>query len=166
MYGAPLWWFLRHRWISPVIWVLCLAGTIVLFMLVPKSFLPPGDSSVIFGAFMAREGSSPKQMREYQTRVDEVLQNDPHVITEFTMTDHGVHGCNRDHFTYHTDQDATYREVTAEVGKTNTIPGSGLPESVSRFGAHTGVQVKPGNMRSCFGANRSRLRGGSEVMGK
>src|SRR5678815_1902702 len=78
LYGGSLWWFLRHRWISPVIWILCLAGTIVLFIFVPKSFLPPGDSSVIFGAFIAREGSSPKQMQEYQTRVDEVLQNDPH----------------------------------------------------------------------------------------
>ena len=72
MYGKSLWWFLRHRWISPVIWVLCLAGTIGLFMLVPKAFLPPGDSSVIFGAFIAREGSSPAQMQSYQDRVDEV----------------------------------------------------------------------------------------------
>src|SRR6266542_3576431 len=59
LYGGSLWWFLRHRWISPVIWVVCLAGTILLFVLVPKAFLPPGDSSVIFGAFIAREGSSP-----------------------------------------------------------------------------------------------------------
>ena len=65
LYGGSLWWFLRHRWISPI-WVVCLAGTIYLFMLVPKSFLPPGDSGVIFGAFIAQEGSSPKQMREYQ----------------------------------------------------------------------------------------------------
>ena len=76
-YGGSLWWFLRHRWISPVIWVICLAGTIVLFMIVPKAFLPPGDSSVIFGAFIAREGSSPTQMRSFQDRVDNVLQNDP-----------------------------------------------------------------------------------------
>ena len=85
-YGGSLWWFLKHRWISPVIWVICLAGTIWLFMLVPKAFLPPGDSSVIFGAFIAREGSSPAQMRELQNRVDETLHQDPNVITDFTMT--------------------------------------------------------------------------------
>ena len=85
LYGGSLWWFLRHRWIS-VIWVVCLAGTIWLFMLVPKSFLPPGDSGVIFGAFIAQEGSSPKQMREYQDRVDQMLQQDPNVITDFTLT--------------------------------------------------------------------------------
>src|SRR5499433_2987853 len=86
LYGGSLWWFLRHRWVSLVIWVVCLAGTIWLFVLVPKSFLPPGDSSVIFGAFIAAEGSSPKQMQALQDRVDHVLQNDPNVITDFTMT--------------------------------------------------------------------------------
>src|ERR1700719_3135040 len=28
VYGKSLWWFLRHRWISALIWVACLAGTI------------------------------------------------------------------------------------------------------------------------------------------
>src|SRR5215470_5601076 len=86
MYGRSLWWFLRHRWVSPIIWVICLAGTIWLLVLVPKAFLPPGDSSVIFGAFIAREGSSPDQMKALQNRVDETLHQDPNVITDFTMT--------------------------------------------------------------------------------
>src|SRR5205814_3543000 len=80
LYGGSLWWFLRHRWISPVIWIICLAGTIVLFVFVPKAFLPAGDSSVIFGAFIGREGSSPDQMRALQNRVDAALHEDPNVI--------------------------------------------------------------------------------------
>src|SRR4029077_6327711 len=79
LYGGSLWWFLRHRWLSLVIWAVCLAGKIGLFIRVPKAFLPPGDSSVIFGAFIAREGSSPVQMRELQNRVDETLHQDPNV---------------------------------------------------------------------------------------
>jgi HAE1 family hydrophobic/amphiphilic exporter-1 len=55
-------------------------------VLVPKAFLPVGDSSVIFGVFIAREGSSPEQMRALQDRVDEVLHQDPNVVTAFTMT--------------------------------------------------------------------------------
>src|SRR3954470_24400113 len=86
VYGGSLWFFLRHRWISALIWVICLGGTIVLFMIVPKAFLPPGDSSVIFGAFIAREGSSPAQMHALQNRVDQALHDDPNVITDFTMT--------------------------------------------------------------------------------
>src|SRR5258707_6193080 len=86
LYGGSLWWFLKHRWVSPLIWVICLAGTVWLFVLVPKAFLPPGDSSVVFGAFIAREGSSPDQMKALQNRVDETLHQDPNVITDFTLT--------------------------------------------------------------------------------
>jgi HAE1 family hydrophobic/amphiphilic exporter-1 len=128
VYGGSLWWFLRHRWISPVIWVICLAGTVWLFMLVPKAFLPPGDSSVIFGAFIAREGSSPKQMQALQNRVDEVLQQDPNVITDFTMT--GATGFLASNqgitFTFikPPEERKPIAEVTAEMmGKLNSIPG-------------------------------------------
>ena len=128
LYGSSLWWFLRHRWISPVIWVLCLAGTIALFMIVPKAFLPPGDSSVIFGAFIAREGSSPTQMGAFQDRVDGVLQNDPNVITEFTLT--GATGFLASNqgiaFTFirPPEERKPIAEVTAEMmGKLNQIPG-------------------------------------------
>ncbi len=128
MYGGSLWWFLRHRWISPVIWVVCLAGTIWLFVLVPKAFLPPGDSSVIFGAFIAQEGSSPEQMRILQDRVDQVLQQDPNVITDFTMT--GATGFLASNqgitFTFirPPEERQPIAEVTAEMmGKLNSIPG-------------------------------------------
>lgn len=128
LYGGSLWWFLRHRWISIVIWVICLAGTVWLFMLVPKAFLPPGDSGVIFGAFIAQEGSSPKQMREYQDQVDKMLHEDPNVITDFTMT--GATGFLASNqgitFTFigAPDNRKPIAAVTAEMmGKLNTIPG-------------------------------------------
>jgi HAE1 family hydrophobic/amphiphilic exporter-1 len=128
LYGGSLWWFLRHRWISPVIWAICLAGTIWLFMLVPKTFLPPGDSSVIFGAFIAAEGSSPKQMREYQNQVDQMLHDDPNVITDFTMTGAtGFLAANQGiTFTFikPPEERKPISLVTAEMmGKLNTIPG-------------------------------------------
>ena len=128
LYGGSLWWFLRHRWISPVIWVICLAGTIWLFMLVPKTFLPPGDSGVIFGAFIAQEGSSPQQMREYQDQVDKMLHNDPNVVTDFTMTGAtGFLAANQGiTFTFigPPDNRQPIALVTAEMmGKLNRIPG-------------------------------------------
>jgi hydrophobic/amphiphilic exporter-1 (mainly G- bacteria), HAE1 family len=85
-YGKSLWWFLRRRWVSPLIWGICLAGTIALFMIIPKTFLPIGDSSFIWGVLIAREGSSPEQMRELQDRADEITREDPSVNATFTMT--------------------------------------------------------------------------------
>lgn len=86
VYGNSLWWFLRHRWVSALIWIVCLAGTIGLFIVVPKAFLPVGDSSFIWGVMIAKEGSSPEQMRALQDRADEILRQDPSVAATFTMT--------------------------------------------------------------------------------
>lgn len=89
VYGRSLWWFLRFRWISVLIWVGCMAGTIGLFMLVPKAFLPVGDSSFVWGVMIGREGSSPEQMRALQDQADEVIRQDPSVAATFTMTGNG-----------------------------------------------------------------------------
>jgi HAE1 family hydrophobic/amphiphilic exporter-1 len=127
-YGGSLWWFLRHRWISPVIWVICVAGTVWLFVLVPKAFLPPGDSSVIFGAFIAREGSSPTQMRVLQDRVDKTLQQDPNVITDFTLIGATGFLASNQGITFTFIKPPSERppiqQVTAQMmGKLNQIPG-------------------------------------------
>ena len=85
-YGRSLWWFLEHRWIALLTWVVCLAGTVWLFLVVPKAFLPPGDSSVVTGVFIAREGSSPEQMRDIQEQVDEVLLKNQNVMASIEVT--------------------------------------------------------------------------------
>ena len=86
VYGRSLWWFLRYRWISLAIWFVTLFGTIWLFMKVPKSFLPVGDSGFIGGVMIGQEGASPKQMRVYQNQADKIMQANPAVETTFTMT--------------------------------------------------------------------------------
>jgi HAE1 family hydrophobic/amphiphilic exporter-1 len=86
MYGRSLWFFLKHRWISACIWIICLVGTVYLFMTVHKAFLPVGDSSFIHGVFIAQEGSSPDQMHAYQGVADKVMQANPAVDMTFTMS--------------------------------------------------------------------------------
>ena len=86
VYGRSLTWFLMHRWLSALIWVVCLAGTVWFFIAVPKAFLPPGDSSVVTGVFIGREGSSPDQMRAIQDQVDAVLLQNPNVMATIEVT--------------------------------------------------------------------------------
>lgn len=88
-YAKSLWWFLDFRWVSVLIWVVCLGGTVLLFMIVPKAFLPLGDSSFVWGVVIAREGSSPEQMRVLQNQADEIIRQDPSVLATFTMTGNG-----------------------------------------------------------------------------
>ncbi|HEY2498206.1 MAG TPA: efflux RND transporter permease subunit [Candidatus Angelobacter sp.] len=86
VYGRSLWFFLRHRWISAVTWVICLIGTGYLFYKVPKSFLPVGDSSFIRGVLVAQEGTSPEQMHAYQTQAENIIRANPAVRSTFTMS--------------------------------------------------------------------------------
>src|ERR1017187_431034 len=89
-YGASLWWFLRHRWISALTWAACMAGTVILFVAVPKAFLPVGDSSSIWGVMIGKEGSSPQQMRALQDKAENILRREPSIEATFTVT--GVSG--------------------------------------------------------------------------
>ncbi|MGZ8463936.1 MAG: efflux RND transporter permease subunit [Candidatus Binatia bacterium] len=79
-YGRGLSWFLVHRWFSALIWLVCIVGTVYFFIVVPKAFLPPGDSGVVTGVFIAREGSSPEQMRVIQDQVDAALLRNPNIM--------------------------------------------------------------------------------------
>lgn len=85
VYDSSLDWFLRHGWISILAWIICLAGTVWLFIKVPKTFLPDGDSGFIRGIFIASEDSSPRQMRKLQAQVDDVLRANPNVRMTLTL---------------------------------------------------------------------------------
>jgi hydrophobic/amphiphilic exporter-1 (mainly G- bacteria), HAE1 family len=86
IYGASLWFFLRNKWISAITWIICLFGTVALFQMVPKSFLPVGDSSFLFGVMIAQQGTSPDQMKRYQDHASALLQANPDVIGTVTVT--------------------------------------------------------------------------------
>jgi len=85
-YGNSLHFFLHHKWLSALGWVVCMVGTVVLFQIVPKSFLPIGDSGFIRGIVMTQEGSSPGRMHEFQTKLDQILHENPHVNIGYTIS--------------------------------------------------------------------------------
>ncbi len=86
VYGRSLWFFLHHKWVSAVTWILCLLGTAALFFFIPKSFLPVGDSGFMFGVMIAQQGSSPAQMHAYQAKAAQAMQANPNVELCVTVT--------------------------------------------------------------------------------
>ncbi|MBV9999204.1 MAG: efflux RND transporter permease subunit [Verrucomicrobia bacterium] len=84
-YGRTLYFFLHHRWISAVTWVACLGLTVWLFGLLPKTFIPPGDSSFIRGVGIAVEGISPNRIKQIQRQVDAILRKNDAVDETFTL---------------------------------------------------------------------------------
>jgi HAE1 family hydrophobic/amphiphilic exporter-1 len=89
-YGRSLNWFLQHRFISVLIWVVCLIGTYLTFVTLPKTFLPVGDSGFAGGIFIAQEGASSKTMKASQELVEKALQKNPYI--EQLMSVAGVPG--------------------------------------------------------------------------
>lgn len=85
-YGPSLNFFLKHRWISAVAWFVCMGGVIWFAMLVPKTFIPTGDSGFIQGVFVADTGASPDAMQRYQKQIHEIIKANPAVDNFVTVS--------------------------------------------------------------------------------
>jgi HAE1 family hydrophobic/amphiphilic exporter-1 len=85
VYGRALDWFLDRAWLTVPIVLACILGLWFFFTHLPFTLLPPGDSGFIRGVFIAKEGSSPAQMRAYQAEVNKKIQEDPAVGQFFTL---------------------------------------------------------------------------------
>ncbi len=79
-YGRMLTWQLHHKWAAVVMWLVCIAGTVVFLVVLPTTFLPKGDSSFIRGAMILPLGSSTAAMQAYQSKAMAIVKNDPDVV--------------------------------------------------------------------------------------
>ena len=89
-YGQALAWTLHHKYIALVAWVICIAGTVGLFVILPQNFLPKGDSSFIYGAMLMPQGASTAQMQAYQQQVMAIIGEEPDIDNVTTVTGHQI----------------------------------------------------------------------------
>ena len=80
-YGWALRKTLRHRFATMTVSALLLAGTVYLFMVVPKGFIPSVDTGQIQGQTEAIQGIGFASMVEHQKQVMDVLLGDPNVAS-------------------------------------------------------------------------------------
>ena len=85
-YGILLKWCMDKKFLMVVVWIICFGGSILLFQVLPKTFLPEGDSGAIRGAMIVPLGTSSEQMRKYQQKINYVLMNDSNVEKVLTVT--------------------------------------------------------------------------------
>ena len=78
-YQRSLAWVMDHRPTSLAFSAGILAATAVLFIMVPKGFIPTEDTGQIQGNTETIEGSSFDAMRDHQLAVADVLRQDPYV---------------------------------------------------------------------------------------
>jgi HAE1 family hydrophobic/amphiphilic exporter-1 len=90
-YEVSLAWVLNRKPFALAFMVLILAGTVVLFMKIPKGFLPSEDTGIISGVTEASQGISFTSMAEHQKAVSSALIQDPN-IDAFTSSVGGMSG--------------------------------------------------------------------------
>jgi multidrug efflux pump len=79
LYRVSLEWVLRHQFATLVVTFATLAATIVLYIVIPKGFLPPQDTGLITAVTEAGQEVSFSEMQKLQSQVVEALRKDPDV---------------------------------------------------------------------------------------
>ncbi len=79
-YEDTLQWVMRRRGPALAFSAAILAGTVALFVLVPKGFLPSEDNAQVLGITETVQGTSFQSMREHQLQVMAIAQRDPNVL--------------------------------------------------------------------------------------
>src|SRR5579871_2225714 len=80
VYDRTLQVVLRHRALTMAASLLVLAATVVMFVRIPKGFIPDQDTDQIYAVTEAAQGTSYYQMVEYQKAVAEVFRTNKNVV--------------------------------------------------------------------------------------
>ncbi|HEY1811748.1 MAG TPA: efflux RND transporter permease subunit [Kofleriaceae bacterium] len=91
-YGRTLTVVLRHRTLAGIVFVITLVLTIVLYILIPKGFLPVQDTGVIQGISQAPAAISFSAMADKQQELARVILRDPAVASLSSFI--GIDGVN------------------------------------------------------------------------
>ncbi len=78
-YDTSLHWVMRHRGLTMAFSLVILAGTVALFMIVPKGFLPSEDIGQIYATSEAAQGTSYDEMVKHQEEAATILQKDTNI---------------------------------------------------------------------------------------
>ncbi len=78
-YRRTLDWSFRHQRFVLAVGVLTLFGTLGLYAIVPKGFLPRQDTGVVLAVTEAAQSASIPKLAEMQTRMAEIIRQDPAV---------------------------------------------------------------------------------------
>jgi multidrug efflux pump len=78
-YGRSLEWVLRHQRLTLFVTFLTMVATVWLYIVIPKGFLPPQDTGLIFAVSEAGTEVSFSQIQRLQSQVEAAIKKDPDV---------------------------------------------------------------------------------------
>jgi HAE1 family hydrophobic/amphiphilic exporter-1 len=112
-YERTLGWVMDHRRLALAFSAVILVGTVVLFRVVPKGFVPSEDQGQLYGTTETAEGTSYDAMVEHQRAAAAIVQEDPNVDGFMSSVGGGRNTVNQGRLFIHLkDQDE--RDMTAD----------------------------------------------------
>src|SRR6266480_3165603 len=147
-YERSLAWVMDRRGLAIVFSLGILAGTAVLYKLVPSGFIPTEDTGQIQGTTETLEGSSFENMRDHQLAVADIVARDPNVA--HFMSTVGGGAANQGRLSIRLkprNQRPPASEVAGELNaKLNSVPGIRtylqIPPSIRIGGRPTKTQYQ------------------------
>ena len=114
-YERSLGWVMRHRRTAMAFSGLILVGTVVLFRLVPKGFIPSEDTGQLYATTETAEGTSYDAMVEHQRAAAAIVQEDPNIDGFMSAVGGGgrISTVNQGRFIMHL-KDREERELSAD----------------------------------------------------
>jgi hydrophobic/amphiphilic exporter-1 (mainly G- bacteria), HAE1 family len=147
-YERSLGWVMNHRPLTMVFSFGILLATGLLYVLVPKGFIPTEDTGQIQGTTETLEGTSFENMRDHQLAVADIVQRDPNVAHYMSTVGGGTMNQGRLSIRLkpRSDRlpaDAIVREL---MPKLNSVPGIRtylqIPPSIRVGGRSTKTQYQ------------------------
>ncbi len=93
-YASSLGFVLRHRAVMLGVFALVLAGTVEMFIIVPKGFVPDEDNDSLNINLHAAQGTSFYQMVDWSKKVADIVDRNPYVDAFFVSTGGGFGSMN------------------------------------------------------------------------
>ena len=95
LYEPLLHWALDHRLTMLATGAFCIIASFLLFLALPKDFLPPEDVGFIETYTLARDGTSPYLMQQYHQKASQLIIQDPNVesmisINSYSNSNEGI----------------------------------------------------------------------------
>lgn len=124
-YDAGLKWALAHRATTMFFSLIVLAGTVLLFIKVPKGFIPSEDANEVRISLESAQGTSFPDLVRHQVAAMKIVEADPNVATFFSFVGRsGNSGIISLRLVPRPERKATIDEVMAELRpKLSAIPG-------------------------------------------
>ncbi|HEX6106948.1 MAG TPA: efflux RND transporter permease subunit [Gemmatimonadales bacterium] len=128
-YERTLGWVMDHRGLAMAFSALILVGTVVLFRVVPKGFIPSEDQGQLYATTETAEGTSYEAMVAHQRAAAAIVQEDPNIEGFMSAVGGGgrISTVNQGRFFIHL-KDRAERELSAdEVARSLTQKLAAVP---------------------------------------